>query len=138
MRNILFDVGTLILRVAFGATILIAHGQYKLRDYGEMVDTFPDPLGIGSQFSLILTIFAECICSSLLVIGLLTRLAVIPLIITMAVALFLVHADDPWSKKELAASYFYGFSAILLTGPGRISVDNLIARWRKKKSISTA
>ena len=59
----------------------------------------------------------------LVALGALTRLAVIPLIITMMVAVFLIHGDDPWAKKELAAFFLGIYAALLLTGAGRYSVD---------------
>ena len=64
-------------------------------------------------------------------IGLKTRLASVPLIVTMIVAAFIVHAGDPFAKKELALVYLVGFLAIFFTGPGEYSVD---ARLRGDKS----
>lgn len=40
-----------------------------------MALAFPDPLGVGSEISLILAIFGEVFCSVLLIFGLLIRLA---------------------------------------------------------------
>ena len=61
----------------------------------------------------------------------LTRWAVIPLVIFFVVAGFIQHADDPWSRKELAFLFLVAFLPLLFTGPGRYSLDALIA---KKKS----
>jgi putative oxidoreductase len=80
--------------VAFGCLMLV-HGIQKVMGFSEMADKFPDPLGMGSQLSLLSAIGAEVGCSLLLIAGLGTRIAAIPLAFTMVVALFLVHADDP-------------------------------------------
>jgi hypothetical protein len=63
----LTSVGLLILRVAFGSMMLV-HGIPKLMGFSEMAGQFPDPLGMGSQLSLISAIGAEVGCSLLLLI----------------------------------------------------------------------
>ena len=113
------DVGLLILRVGFAGIMLVQHGLPKLMGYETMMNTFPDPLGISSPLSYILAVFAEFFCSALVIVGYQTRLATIPLISTMVVAGFIVHASDPFAKKELAIEYLVAFLAILFTGPGR-------------------
>jgi uncharacterized membrane protein YphA (DoxX/SURF4 family) len=39
-----------------------------------------------------------------------------------------VHATDPYQKKELALAYVVIGLAILIAGPGRFSLDALLAR----------
>ena len=128
------DSGLFVLRVAFGVFMLV-HGMQKLMGFSEMADKFPDPIGIGSQLSLIMAIGAEVGCSILLILGLGTRLAVIPLAFTMIVALFIVHAADPWKVKELAALYLTVYAVIFITGPGRCSLDEkLFSKTRAESS----
>jgi putative oxidoreductase len=55
-----------------------------------------------------------------------TRGALIPLIIAMGVALFIVHGSQSFGKQELAALYLVIYAALFLTGPGRFSADNNI------------
>jgi putative oxidoreductase len=117
----------LISRVAIGA-MMFSHGWpkfQKLMAGGEI--QFADPFGIGPAASLALTVFAEAACSLLLVFGLATRLATIPLIITMLVAIFYAHAGDPFGKKEMAVIYLLMYIGILILGAGKYSVDHAIA-----------
>lgn len=123
----LTSVGLLILRVAFGS-MMLGHGIPKLMGFSEMAGQFPDPLGMGSQFSLISAIGAEVGCSLLLLLGLGTRFAAIPLAITMMVALFAVHASDPWKVKELAAVYLAVYVSLAFTGAGQFSLDHLFTK----------
>ena len=102
--------------------------------FAEWAPTFPDPLGVGSTISLALVTFAEVFCAVAVVLGLLTRLAVLPLIGFFAVAFFIHHAHDPWSKKELAVVYAVPMIALLFTGPGRYSLDELLTRWRARRA----
>ncbi len=126
------DIGLLILRLATGGTMLLAHGLGKLTSYSGMAGTFPDPLGLGSSVTLMIAIFAEVVCSALIVAGFLTRLATLPLLGTMAAAFFVVHAADAWNVREL--SYLYGLAllALAFTGPGSLSLDGL----RQLKKVS--
>ena len=81
--------------------MLCFHGIPKLQKFDYLSTVFPDPLGVGAYVSLCLVIFAEVFCSILLITGTTVRLASIPLIITMFVASFIIHANDPVSKIEL-------------------------------------
>ncbi len=109
------------------AIFMLTHGYSKMTRLiaGEM--RFGDPIGIGPGPSLFLAVFAEVICSVLLLIGLGTRLATIPLIITMLVAAFIAHGDDPFSNKEKALLFVLVYFTILVLGAGKYSVDQWIA-----------
>jgi putative oxidoreductase len=122
-----FSIGLFILRAGASA-LMIPHGYDKLTKFGEMTEGFPDPFGIGSTASLALLIFAEFFCSILLVLGLFARLACIPLIIAMSVALFVAHKGLIFGEGEHAALYIVIFGSLLFTGPGRYSLDRVIAK----------
>ena len=129
-RNNLTSIGLLLLRVAIGGLMLV-HGTQKLMGFNELSTTFPDPLGIGSQLSFLYAIGAEGGCSVLLILCLETRLASLPLASTMIVALFVVHAADPWNVKELAAVYLCVYLSLVFTGGGEYSLDRrILAKWR--------
>lgn len=123
----LTSLGLLILRVSISALMLV-HGVPKLLGYRELSTTFPDPIGLGSQLSLILAIGAEVGCSLLLILGLGTRLAAIPLAITMLVALFVVHADHGWAKQEIPALFLLVYTSLIFTGAGKFSLDALFSK----------
>lgn len=121
----------LLLRVTAGI-FMITHGITKVeRLMADGPAQFADPLGLGVTTSLILVVFSEVFCSVLLIIGLWTRFAVIPLMITMFVVSFIVHGADPFNKQELPMFYLIVYLCILIAGAGKYSVDNLI--FRKKR-----
>lgn len=125
------DLGLLLLRVA-AAALLLTHGYPKLkRFFGDEEITFMNFLGLGETVTLGLAVFAEFICSILVIFGLGTRLAVIPIMATMSVAAFYVHAADPFGRKELPILYLVIFLTLLITGAGKYSLDFF---WLKKKS----
>ena len=121
--------GLLILRLAVGG-MMLTHGWPKLQRLLQTPDQFADPLGLGPELSLGLAVLAEVVCAVLIVFGVATRLAAVPLLATMLVAAFIVHGADPFGKKELALLYGAGTLTLMLTGAGRLSVDALIGRLR--------
>jgi putative oxidoreductase len=122
-------VGLAILRIVPSLSMMIAHGIPKLTSFDEKSATFPDPLGVGSSTSLALAIFAEVFASGFVALGAATRLFAIPVMFTMIVAVFVIHADDAFGDKELAIAYLVIFGAIVFTGPGKLSIDHLAKRW---------
>ena len=80
----------LLLRLALGG-LMLAHGWDKLLHFAERSQRFYDPFHIGSGLSLALVVFAEVFCAALVLLGFLTRLACVPLVIDMGVALYFAH-----------------------------------------------
>ena len=103
-KSSLSNYGLVIFRLALGV-FMLTHGWQKISNFDMLSTVFPDPLGLSSSISLSLIIFAEFFCSILLILGLSTRLATIPLIIGMSVAAFVIHGNDPFSTKELSLLY---------------------------------
>ena len=119
-----FNVAMLLLRVVFGVSI-VPGGYQKLTHFNEYKTQFMNFMGLGPSVSLALVIFAEFFCSLLLIAGLFTRLAAIPLIITMCVVVFKVFHGDIFEKATVPFFYLAAFLTILLCGPGKVSVDGM-------------
>lgn len=120
------SVSLLVLRVWIGSMMAFGHGWQKLMSYSEKAANFADPLGVGHSLSMALAISAEFFCSLLLILGLFTRGALIPIMFTMLMAALVIHSDDPWQRKELAALFLGALTAIFIAGPGKYSLDALI------------
>lgn len=124
------SLALLLLRLTAGGFMAVGHGFGKLKTDPS---TFPDPLGIGASASYYGAVTSELVCAGLVAIGLLTRLACLPCIFTMAVGALVVHGKDPFfaggpgDAKEPAVIYLLMFTVILIAGPGRYSLDPLIA-----------
>lgn len=127
MRRTLADNGIFLLRVSV-SLLMLSHGIPKAFEYETLVQEFPDPLNVGSEVSLQLMLFAEIVCSVLLLLGLLGRFASATLFIAMMVAAFVHHFHDPWSARELPLLYAAVYAALTFTGPGAPSFDNWFSR----------
>jgi putative oxidoreductase len=122
-----FNFAMLVLRIGLGV-LMLHHGYGKLVHFNEMKGHFLNFLGMGSTVSLTLDIFAEFFCSILLILGLFTRLAAIPILIAMSVALFKVHQLQLFGVGERAAIYLACSICLLFCGPGKISVDGMMGK----------
>lgn len=122
--NRYFDSAILFMRIFVGA-MMLTHGIGKIQNYDAIVSSFPDPFGIGSAASFALITLTEVGCSFLLVIGLLTRIAALPLIFGMFVATFLAFPDQSFSAGELSFVYMGIYIMLFISGGGRYSLDAL-------------
>jgi putative oxidoreductase len=120
------DAVILIIRISI-SLLMFTHGWPKLMKYfsGEPIG-FVNFWGLGAGISLALAVFAEVVCSVLLILGLATRAALIPLLITMAIAILHIHAEDPLAVKEKAILYFLTYLLLFFTGSGRYSLDRML------------
>ena len=125
----------LILRLLFGL-LLMWHGLTKMSNFESLVGAFPNPLGLGSRFSLYMIIFVEVFCSVGVIFGAFCRLALIPIIFSMCVAFVVVHRGQPFAAKELAFIYLVIFVVLFVAGAGRYSLDNIIATLLHKENVA--
>ena len=121
-----FSFATLLLRIGAGSIMLVNHGLDKLMHFSEKAARFADPFGIGPTTSLSMVVFAEFFCAAFIILGLFTRLACIPLIIAMSVALFFAHKGQVFGDGANAALFLTIFTSLLFLGPGRASLDRFI------------
>ncbi|HBJ88115.1 MAG TPA: DoxX family protein [Verrucomicrobiales bacterium] len=120
------DYGLLILRVALGFSMLLLHGRGKMLNFSATAETMNGLLGLPGNVNAGLAIFAEVVCSALLIAGLFTRFAALMLAATMGVAFFVQHKSNlvagPGSG-ELAMVYLIAYVTLLFTGGGKFAVD---------------
>ncbi len=120
------DLALLVLRLSCG--LMIIHGWGKFQGFAERSETWPDPFHVTPPVSLALTVFAELVCSLLVVVGLFTRLSLVPLIICMLVAVFVIHGSDPFGEKEHALLFLLPYFTLMIAGPGKYSADALVLK----------
>ncbi|MEO8906424.1 MAG: DoxX family protein [Polyangiaceae bacterium] len=76
--------------------------------------------------------YSELICGGLLVLGLCTRLATIPLIVSMVVAILTAKLAGIHNVFDLVGADEFTYLCVLimlaLIGPGKVSLDRVIAR----------
>ncbi len=121
------DVVVLIVRIGI-AVLMLTHGIPKMEKlFSSETVMFPSVFGMGPHLSLALAVLAEVICSVFILVGFGTRLATIPIIITMLVAVFVIHFADPFSKKEMGLLFLLVYIFLLNAGSGKYSIDAIIS-----------
>lgn len=125
------NAARLFLRLFVGI-LMLTHGIAKIENFDTLVDTFPDPIGLGT-LTLPLIILVEVGASILLIVGFLTRIALIPLIFSMIVAAFLTFPTFALATSELPLMYLGIFITLLLAGPGKCSIDYLLDKAYNRK-----
>ena len=134
-RDRIISIILLAVRVFFGVLFFI-HGVDKMMNFTALSESFPSVLGFGSYMSLMVAIFCVFCCSLFLIAGLLQRLILIPMIISMGIAFFDVH-DALLPGGELALIYLVIFIILYFTGPGRYSIDYLLdIKFRKYRNTN--
>lgn len=117
----------LLLRLFIGS-VMLTHGWAKLSNFETLSAVFPDPLGVGSTASLVMALLAEVGCSLLLIFGIFTRLAVLPLIFNMSIAVWVIHGHDTFQVQELAVMYLAFYVLIFFLGGGKYAVDRFFLK----------
>lgn len=155
-QDLTTSIGLLILRLGVGG-YMATHGWGKVQLlFAGDFDQMGDPIGLGKVLTLILATTAEFLCSLLVMFGLATRFAAVPVVFAMGVAAFVIHRNDPWTmgraaeifmageskfplSKEPALLFLVPFLALIFTGPGRFSIDAwLWPRWRQRRAERSA
>ncbi len=128
------DLGLLLIRIIIGL-IMAFYGYQKLSHFEAMAASDfwaknVNFLGFTGKIPLALTVFAELFCSLLVLIGLFTRLALIPLLICMgfiivSIAQFtILNSGDNGYEFNTVFVYFIIYLALFFTGPGKYSLDS--------------
>ena len=117
------DVSLLLLRVSGGLFLLCVHGMPKLLDYTAQLQLIEDPFHLGAHLTLILAIFAEVLCPLLVVAGVLARLACLPILFVLLVALLLVHPQWTVAEGQFGWLLLILFATVFIAGPGRLALN---------------
>ena len=117
------NIALLILRLVFAGSMIYGHGLGKLNKLISGDLSFGNPIGIGEAPTLILAVFSEFFAPIFILIGFKTKFFSFFPAATMFVAAFIVHMGDPFGRVEKALLFLTVFTILMLTGPGKYSID---------------
>lgn len=121
------SLGLLFLRL-IGGTLLILGRSWT---WAAAIDAhgvrFDAPFGVGGEFSWILTVFSECFCTILVMLGIFTKFTAVPPLIVMLVLALMLPGGTAWSAREVYLLYALPFFVLTFTGPGDYSIDGRLA-----------
>lgn len=122
------DIVLLVFRVLVSLAMIHTHGLKKILDFSGTVANIPDPFGMGGQISASIAIIANIISPIFVILGLGTRLAILPILSVTLIGFFIVHAKDPWAVKDIPLMYSLSYLLIVFLGAGKYSLDNKLIK----------
>lgn len=122
----LFGMGMLLLRAASSLEIAIVHGFKKIGVGVAAAEAIPNPLHLPGEFNNAFAISANIVFPLFVLVGLFTRLATLPTLAVTLTGYFVVHWNDTLLLKDTPFIYSVIFLTILILGPGKYSIDNVI------------
>lgn len=129
------NLGRLFLRLFIGI-MLMQFGIRQIDNFHILKDFFPGVIGMTSHASLIVMICIEIVCSTFIMFGFLTRIMILPPLVSMVMAeYYLLHDVSheaayllDWQQAGYVPILFMGiYFFLLLVGPGKISVDYFLS-----------
>jgi putative oxidoreductase len=116
------DLGLLFLRASGALFLLGVHGLPKLLHFNAQLALIEDPFHLGATLTLCLSIFAEVLCPLLILTGALARLACLPILFLLLVALLFVHPQWTVEEGQFGWLLLIIFTSVLIAGPGRLAI----------------
>jgi putative oxidoreductase len=121
-----FHLSLLIFRVAACVELIVAHGLKKIGVGIEKAEMIPNPLHLPEGLNSVFAIAGNLFFPLLIIVGFLTRLAILPILAITLTGYFLVHWQDPVLVRDTPYIYSIIYLLLLVLGPGKYSVDYLI------------
>lgn len=115
-------------RLLIALSMINTHGMKKITDIKGTIAHIPDPFGMGGEISTYIAIGANIFLAAFVALGFATRLSAFGILTVTLSGFFIVHGNDPWPVRDVPLMYSLAFMLILFTGPGTISLDQLISR----------
>lgn len=129
------NMARLFMRL-FTGVMFMQFGIRQIAQFNELALSFPSVFGMGAEVSLLVMILIEIICSTLIILGLFTRFAIIPPMVSMVIAEcvliqeLMAQTNVTFQSSQIIflPIMFIGiFLFMMLAGPGKISLDYIIS-----------
>lgn len=117
------DIAFLIFRVLLAIELFRVHGLKKFRLENGKKEIIPNPLGLPDKMNALVASFSDLVVPFLIILGLGTRLAVLPTIGVTAIGYFVVHRKDSLEVRDVPYMYTLSLLLILALGAGKYSLD---------------
>jgi putative oxidoreductase len=134
-------IAPLVGRITLGV-LFVSTGWGKVHSLAKVTAFFTD-LGIPAPgLNAHVVSFVELIGGALLLVGLASRLAAVPLMVSMLVAILTAQREQVHGLPDLFGLVEWTYFALLLwvalAGPGKVSLDHLLFRREPKAGARTS
>ena len=123
-----FDWSMLAFRIFVSVEMMVAHGLKKIGIGVEEAEKVPNPLHLPDAFNQFFATAANLFFPVLVILGLFTRVAVLPILAVTLMGYFVLHWNDSLLEKDMRFMYSVTFLLLFILGPGKYSVDHIITK----------
>lgn len=116
----------LIFRVLLALELFRVHGLKKFRLENGVKEHVPNPLGLPDKVNGLIATFSDTVVPFLVMLGIGTRLVILPTIGVTAIGYFVVHRYDNIEVRDVPYMYTLSLLFLLVLGAGTISVDHYL------------
>jgi putative oxidoreductase len=120
------NIALLIFRILLALELFRVHGMKKFRVENGQREHVPNPLGLPDKLNGMVATFSDTVVPFLIMLGVGTRLVVLPTIGVTAIGYFVVHRKDSLEVRDVPYMYTLCLLFILALGAGTYSIDNYL------------
>ncbi len=123
LGNSFNNIALLVFRVLLAIELFRVHGMKKFRVENGQKEHVPNPLHLPEKLNGLVATFSDTVVPFFIIMGLGTRLAVLPTIGVTAVGYFVVHRKDSLEVRDVPYMYTLSLLLLLALGAGTYSLD---------------
>jgi putative oxidoreductase len=126
LGNSFNNAALLAFRVLLAIELFRVHGMKKFRVENGQKEQVPNPLHLPEKLNGLVATFSDTVIPFFIILGLGTRLAVLPTIGVTAIGYFVVHRNDSLEVRDVPYMYTLSLLLLLALGAGTYSIDNYL------------
>ena len=120
------NIALLVFRILIAVELFRVHGMKKFRVENGEREHVPNPLHLPEKLNGLVATFSDTVVPFFIILGLGTRLFILPTIGVTAVGYFVVHRKDSLEVRDVPYTYTVTLLFLLALGAGTYSLDHYI------------
>ena len=126
LGSTLNNAAMLAYRLLLSIELFRVHGLKKFRVVNGVKNPEPNPLHLPEKLNGFVATFADTVVPCLVILGVGTRLFLLPTIGVTAIGYFVVHRNDSMEVRDVPYVYTISLLFLLILGAGTYSIDNYL------------
>jgi len=128
LGNKLNNSALFFFRIAISCELIYAHGLKKIAIGTALAEVVPNPLGLPDVLNQAFATTANLVMPIFIILGLMTRIATLPILAVTLTGYFVLHFNDPALVKDVPLMYSLCFLLLCFVGAGKYSLDHYISK----------
>ncbi|NRS87806.1 putative oxidoreductase [Flavobacterium sp. 7E] len=120
------NLAFLFFRILVAVELFRVHGMRKFKVENGKKESLPNPLHLPEKLNGAVAIFADTVVPFFMILGLGTRLFLLPTIGVTAIGYFVVHRKDSVEVRDVPFIYTVLLLLVWIVGPGTFSLDHYL------------